>query len=142
MEPVYGCLHCIQRDAVLGVIIDAKDSGSAGRKLCTIKNAFISNKTLVEPCENKGTLAEGIAIAAPARGAEILKAVRETHGDIIGVKEQSISSARQVLANKGIYVEITSAANYAGYLDYINKYPELEDKIVVLPLTGAGIKSN
>lgn len=107
-----------------------------------IKNAFISNKTIVEPCENKGTLAEGIAIAAPARGAEILKAVRETHGDIIGVKEQSISSARQVLANKGIYVEITSAANYAGYLDYINKYPELEDKIVVLPLTGAGIKSN
>jgi len=107
-----------------------------------IKEAFINNKSEVEPCKNKGTLAEGIAIAAPARGAEILKAVRETYGDIIGVKEESIVCARQKLAYKGIYVEITAAANYAGYLDYIKKYPELKDKTVVLPLTGAGIKSN
>ncbi|SHI84887.1 threonine synthase [Lutispora thermophila] len=107
-----------------------------------IKSAFISNKTKVEPCENKGTLAEGIAIAAPARGSEILKAVRETDGDIIGVTEENIASAREVLAHKGIYVEVTSAVNYAAYLNYISKYTELKDKTVVLPLTGAGIKSN
>lgn len=107
-----------------------------------IMKAFYSGKDKVEQCENLGTLAEGIAIAAPARGAEILKAVRETSGDIIGVSEEGISSAREALAHKGIYIEITSAANYAGYLDYVAKYPELKDKIVVLPLTGAGIKSS
>jgi len=107
-----------------------------------IKDAFVSNKTIVEPCENKGTLAEGIAIAAPARGAEILKAVRETNGDIIGVGEEDIASARKELAHKGIYVEITSAANYAGYLKYIEKYPDLKSKKVVFPLCGAGLKSS
>jgi len=107
-----------------------------------IKEAFATNKTIVEPCENKGTLAEGIAIAAPARGAEILKAVRETNGDIIGVGEEDIASARKELAHKGIYVEITSAANYAGYLKYIEKYPDLKSKKVVFPLCGAGLKSS
>lgn len=107
-----------------------------------VKEAFVNNKTIVEPCENKGTLAEGIAIAAPARGAEILKAVRETNGDIIGVGEEDIASARKELAHKGIYVEITSAANYAGYLKYIEKYPDIKSKKVVFPLCGAGLKSS
>lgn len=107
-----------------------------------IMKAFVSGKDKVEHCKNTGTLAEGIAIAAPARGAIILKAIRETGGDIIGVSEESIVSARKALAYKGIYVEITSAANYAGYLDYIKKYPELQNKKVVFPLCGAGIKSN
>lgn len=107
-----------------------------------IKEAFINDKAIVEPCENKGTLAEGIAIAAPARGAEILKAVRETNGDAIGVTEEDILDAREALAHKGIYVEITSAANYAGYLKYVDKYPELKSKMVVLPLCGAGLKSS
>lgn len=107
-----------------------------------IMKAFNNGMDKVETCENKGTLAEGIAIAAPARGAQILKAIRETGGDIMGVSEDSIISARETLAHKGIYVEITSAANYAGYLDYIDKYPELKNKMVVFPLCGAGIKSS
>jgi threonine synthase len=107
-----------------------------------IMKAFADGKKIVEPGENLGTLAEGIAIAAPARGAEILKAIRETGGDIIGVTEESIINARRELAYKGSYVEITSAANYAGYLDYIKKYPELRNMKVVFPLCGAGIKSN
>jgi threonine synthase len=107
-----------------------------------ILKAFKEGKDTVDPVENTGTLAEGIAIAAPARGAEILNAVRETSGDIIGVSEEGISQARKALAAQGIYVEITSAANYAGYLDYAERYPELKEQIVVFPLCGAGIKSN
>ncbi len=109
---------------------------------CPIAKAFHDDKSMVTPVENTGTLAEGIAIAAPARGAEILKAVRETGGDILGVSEESIINARKAMAAKGIYVEITSAANYAGYLDYVKKYPELKEQRVVFPLCGAGIKSN
>lgn len=107
-----------------------------------IFKAFVGGMDKVEPCKNLGTLAEGIAIAAPARGAQILKAVRESGGDIIGVSEESITEARRSLACQGIYVEITSAANYAGYLDYIKKYPELKTAKVVFPLCGAGIKSS
>lgn len=107
-----------------------------------ILQAFRQDKTTVDPVENTGTLAEGIAIAAPARGAEILHAVRATGGDIIGVTETEISQARQAMAAQGIYVEITSAANYAGYFNYLKQYPELKEKTVVFPLCGAGIKSN
>ncbi|WP_233549348.1 threonine synthase [Lysinibacillus yapensis] len=107
-----------------------------------IFKAFEEGKTSVEAGENKGTIAEGIAIAAPARGTEILEAIRATGGDIIGVSEESILQARNELALKGVYVEITSAANYAGYLQYLEKYPKLREQQVVMPLCGAGIKSN
>lgn len=107
-----------------------------------ILKAFKESRDTVAPIESAGTVAEGIAIAAPARGREILQAIRETGGDIIGVDEESIIQARKELALKGIYVEITSAANYAGYLQYLEKYPELNEQKVVFPLCGAGIKSN
>ncbi|ALX50070.1 threonine synthase [Lentibacillus amyloliquefaciens] len=107
-----------------------------------IEQAFAAGRNTVEPIDNAGTLAEGIAIAAPARGTEILQAIRESGGDIIGVTEESIIHARDALALKGIYVEITSAVNYAGYLRYIEKYPELKEQQVIFPLCGAGIKSD
>lgn len=107
-----------------------------------IQKAFDEGNDVVAPVENLGTLAEGIAIAAPARGAEILKAVRATGGDIISVTDENVLEARKSLAQKGIYVEITAAANYAGYVSYVEKYPELKEQQVILPLCGAGIKSN
>ncbi|SOC43145.1 threonine synthase [Ureibacillus acetophenoni] len=107
-----------------------------------IQKAFVDGSTVVDSVENKGTLAEGIAIAAPARGAEILKAVRATDGDIITITDEETSEARKELARKGVYVEITAAVNYAAYSRYIEKYPDLKNQKVVLPLCGAGIKSN
>ncbi|WP_087974800.1 threonine synthase [Oceanobacillus rekensis] len=107
-----------------------------------IMQAYAEGEETVRPIESSGTLAEGIAIAAPARGTEILQAIRASSGDIIGVSEESIINARKELALKGIYVELTSAANYAGYLQYLDKYPELKEQQVVFPLCGAGIKSN
>ncbi|MGK7377210.1 threonine synthase [Planococcus sp. 1R117A] len=107
-----------------------------------VLHAFAEGRNTVDAIKNSGTIAEGIAISAPARGTEILQAIRDSGGDIIGVSEESIMDARNELALKGIYVEITSAANYAGYLQYLEKYPELKEQKVVFPLCGAGIKSN
>ncbi|WP_316572724.1 threonine synthase [Neobacillus sp. YIM B06451] len=101
-------------------------------------SAFENGLETAEPVTNKGTLAEGIAIAAPARSSQILKAVRETNGIFIAIKEDEIESARAMLADKGFYVEITTAANYAGYL----KYMKAPDEKIIIPLCGAGIKSN
>ncbi|MBM6616968.1 threonine synthase [Bacillus suaedaesalsae] len=99
--------------------------------------AYETGKPKAAPFTNKGTLAEGIAIAAPARSSQILEAVRDTNGTFIDIEEEEILSAREQLADKGFYVEITSAVNYAGYLKY-NREP---GEIVVIPLCGAGIKS-
>jgi len=108
-----------------------------------IEQAFADGRNTVDPIESSGTVAEGIAIAAPARGTEILQAIRETGGDVIGIREERIKNARKELARQqGIYVEITSGVNYAGYLQYVEKYPELTEQQVVFPLCGAGIKSD
>lgn len=103
-----------------------------------LAEAFHNGETEAEPVENQGTLAEGIAIAAPARSRQILAVVRETDGDFITIEEDEIHSARAVLAEKGYYVEVTTAANYAARLHY-DKAPE---ETIVIPLCGAGIKSD
>lgn len=102
-----------------------------------LAKAFENGDLTAQPVTNEGTLAEGIAIAAPARSKQILEAVRETNGMFITVDESAIAEARKQLAAKGFYVEITSAINYAGYLGYT----KAADEIIVLPLCGAGIKS-
>ncbi|WP_429472519.1 threonine synthase [Neobacillus sp. B4I6] len=102
-----------------------------------LMSAYENGLEIAEPVTNKGTLAEGIAIAAPARSRQILEAVRETNGLFIDIKEDEILSARAMLANKGFYVEVTTAANYAGYL----KYKKVPDEKIIIPLCGAGIKS-
>ncbi|MDQ6597890.1 pyridoxal-phosphate dependent enzyme [Bacillus salipaludis] len=102
-----------------------------------LMRAYENGLEIAEPVTNKGTLAEGIAIAAPARSRQILEAVRETNGLFIDIKEDEILSARAMLADKGFYVEVTTAANYAGYL----KYKKAPDEKIIIPLCGAGIKS-
>ncbi|RLL46695.1 pyridoxal-phosphate dependent enzyme [Oceanobacillus piezotolerans] len=99
--------------------------------------AYQQGNESAQPVTNKGTLAEGIAIAAPPRSKQILEAVRKTNGEFIDIEEDEILSARAQLSEKGFYVEVTSAANYAGYIKY-NKAPE---ERIIIPLCGAGIKS-
>ncbi|WIF96219.1 pyridoxal-phosphate dependent enzyme [Caminicella sporogenes] len=105
-----------------------------------IYKAFKEGKDSVDEVVNAGTLAEGIAIAKPMRGKQILEAIRATNGVIITVSENKINKARKYLAQRGFYVEPTTAATFAGFLEYYNenKY-HLTDKIVI-PLCGAGLK--
>jgi len=104
-----------------------------------IYKAFISGAIHTEPVKNEGTDAEGIAIADPKRGDLILKAVKEIGGTIITAPEHRILHHHEELAKRGFHVEVTTAANFAGYEAYLehNKKPIS----VVLPLCGAGLKS-
>jgi threonine synthase len=104
-----------------------------------IAKAFLRGETEVNAVENTGTTAEGIAIAAPARGADILRSIRETGGNVLTVTDDEILLARKVLARMGLYAETTSAASYAAYVK-LEKETNLQKKLVVLPLCGAGLK--
>ncbi|MDH6562317.1 threonine synthase [Bacillus sp. TBS-096] len=99
--------------------------------------AYQNAKESASPVTNTGTLAEGIAIAAPARSKQILEAVQNTNGTFIDIEEEEILNARSKLSEKGFYVEVTSAVNFAGYMKYKKKSKET----IVIPLCGAGIKS-
>ena len=91
-----------------------------------------------------GTVAEGIAIARPARGAQILAAVRDTGGDIVTVTDDQTRAACAELARAGLYVEPTSGvcwaalqAGLAGPVPEPGPVPHL-----VAPLCGTGLKSH
>lgn len=80
--------------------------------------AYQNAKESASPVTNTGTLAEGIAIAAQARSKQILEAVQNTNGTFIDIEEEEILNARSKLSEKGFYVEVTSAVNFAGYMKY------------------------
>ena len=88
----------------------------------------------------KPTLAEGIAIGRPARGEEILGYIYRHDVRLIRAPEDKILEARSLLAEKGIYCEHTTAANYAAYLKYCEAHGETRDSL--LPMCGAGLKSD
>lgn len=86
------------------------------------------------------TIAEGIAIGRPMRGREILEYVRKYDICFIHAPENRILDARAALAQKGVYCEHTTAANYAAYLHYCEKFGPLSD--VLITMCGAGLKSD
>ncbi|MCJ7747214.1 MAG: threonine synthase [Desulfobacterales bacterium] len=91
------------------------------------------------PIEKKETMAEGIAIANPVRGRQILEAIRETGGEVLAVTEKEIGVALKEMSRKGHFIEPTSAATIAGLKKYLSQKKQKE--IVVSTLTGMGLKS-
>jgi threonine synthase len=84
------------------------------------------------------SVAEGLAISKPVRGKRLLQAVHETGGTCIKVSDEGILRAQQQLARKGIYVEPTSATVVAALHDLKEVFGE--NDLVVVPLTGSGLK--
>ena len=91
------------------------------------------------PIEKKETVAEGIAIAKPVRGRQILEAVQRTNGEILAVTEKEIRIALREMGQKGHFIEPTAAATIAGLKKYFMKKRRRET--VVSTLTGTGLKS-
>ena len=89
--------------------------------------------------QKRETLAEGIAITQPVRGAQILRAVRESGGTFITVSEATIKAALLEVIRMGFYIEPTSAAIIAGVMQYASSAPS--DEQIVTVFTGHGLKA-
>lgn len=83
------------------------------------------------------TLAEGVMARNPVRAEAILQWVRSTHGRIVAVDEEKIIPGRDELANRGLFVEPTSAIVWDGLSQVVE---QVSEPIVVL-LTGSGLKA-
>jgi threonine synthase len=92
------------------------------------------------PFQTQSTIAEGIAIANPLRGLQIIEAVKETKGNLITVNESSIIRSLKSMGQKGYFVEPTSAATIAGLNHYIKTTGR--DETIVSILTGYGLKAS
>lgn len=106
-----------------------------------IHKAFVRGLEDVEPTVPAPTVATGISISQPARGAQILAAVRATKGSVVTVTEEEIAEVRDQLAQQGFYVEATSAAAVAAVETLEDLLPTQGEGAVVVPLTGHGLKT-
>lgn len=137
---------------LLGAYLGFKELKEAGRvkripRLVCIQSAscaplyeaFRKDLRETRPIEKQETMAEGIAIAEPIRGKQILKAIRETGGEVLAVTEQEIMVALREMGRRGHFIEPTSAATIAGVKKYLKKKRSRE--IIVSSLTGTGLKA-
>ncbi|MGZ4182772.1 MAG: pyridoxal-phosphate dependent enzyme [Solirubrobacteraceae bacterium] len=118
-----------------------------------LARAWAAGATEPEPIEALQTVAEGIAIPRPPRGAQILAAVRASGGCIVEVPEAAVAPAQAELAGRGLFVEPTAALTWAAALlsreledvaalgDAWDRARELAARSVVVPLCGSGLKS-
>ncbi len=110
--------------------------------LCApIYHAYKKKLSKLEIIETSSTLAEGIASASPSRGDELLRLIYDLDGIVVSVSEDEIIQGQEFLASRGVFVEYTSSANYAGYKKLIKEYPQYSEMSALIPLCGAGLKS-
>ncbi len=112
--------------------------------------AWAAGRGEISPVPTRPTVAEGIAITAPARGAQILAAIRDSGGAILTVDDDQVIRAQAELAAQGLYVEPTAAVCYAA-LDCARTTATLDPSQealmafrtgeVVVPLCGSGLKT-
>lgn len=107
-----------------------------------IVRAFEQGLAAPKPVVPGNTVAEGVSIASPPRGREILATLRKVGGAAVAVSEEEILAAWERLPKaEGLYVEPTSAVAVAGVSALVGRGVIRTGESVVIPLTGTGLKS-
>ncbi|HEY81917.1 MAG TPA: threonine synthase [Dehalococcoidia bacterium] len=101
--------------------------------------AFRENLDEIPPTYKKETLAEGIAVAKPVRGKEIVAAVKKTEGDFIAVSKEEIEASLKETCQRGYYIEPTAAATVAGVKKYLPC--SRPGEVIISAFTGHGLKA-
>ena len=104
-----------------------------------LSKAFKSQNGKIPSATPKDTLAEGIAIASPVRGQQILHAVRQSGGSFITVSEEEIKDSLLEMFKTGAFIEPTSAAVTAAVKKYAQSASHQE--LIVSVFTGHGLKA-
>jgi threonine synthase len=106
-----------------------------------VVEAYRKGKAQTEPVSEGETIAGGIRISNPPRGAQILHTLRSSHGVAIEVSDDAILKHQKLLAMKeGIFAEPTSCAALAGLEKLTNSGVIGRDESVLVPITGFGLK--
>ncbi len=93
------------------------------------------------PVEPGTTIAGGITIATPPRGAELLQAMRASDGGAVAVSDEAIVRWGRLLATlEGVYAEPTSAAAVAGLAKLVATGRIAASGAAIVVITGSGLK--
>jgi len=94
----------------------------------------------ITPAENPQTLATAIKIGSPVSWQKALRAVLQSHGQIISVTEQEIADAKAMIGRDGIGCEPASATTVAGIRKLVAAGHIGREESVVGVLTGHVLK--
>jgi threonine synthase len=103
--------------------------------------AFAAGVEDIEPAQSQPTLAEGARIANPARGRQLLHAMRASYGWGCAVPEAELIATMRELWAQGIYVEPTAALGAAAFRMAVAEGRQLPDGDCVVLVTGNGLKA-
>ncbi len=102
--------------------------------------AFHGQRDMVVPSPRIEQInADGIAISMPVRAKALLAALRRSQGTAVAVTEEEVDCAHERLAQRGLFVEPTSAV-VAIALDKIREQIKPGETVVAV-LTGHGLKN-
>jgi threonine synthase len=93
------------------------------------------------PFASASTLADGIATPKPVRIAEVLRALRRSHGGVVAVDEEEIAPALAGLGRLGLFVEPTAATAGAALTRLLHDGTIGPEQTTVVVLTGSGLKA-
>ena len=104
-----------------------------------VANAFFENSEAIRPVAAQ-TLADSISVDLPRDGVRAVRAVKETLGDCIVVRDEEILRAIAALGRVGIFAEPAGAAAFAGLVKAQEQGKiDYDDPVLVLN-TGSGLK--
>lgn len=106
-----------------------------------LAQAAASGATAIPAIAPAASAADGILIAVPPRGAEIMASVRSTEGTVIAIDEDALWSAFGRLGRLGLYVEPTSAVAAAALALLEERGEIVRGQTTVVALTGTGLKA-
>lgn len=117
-------LHCVQSDACAPIV-----------------EAYRKGDREITPVKEMETVAGGIRISNPRRGAQVLESIRDSHGEAVSVNDESILRHQLGLArSEGVFAEPTSCAALAGLEKLLTMGVIQTGDRVIVPLTGFGLK--
>lgn len=136
-----GAMHALEHLMESGIISKMPQIIAVQSERCDpLLRAAEAGRDEPEKVTPTPTMAEGIAIGQPLRGGEILAYARKYGVRFVHAPEDQILQARAKLARRGVYCEHTTAANYAAFLHYCEKYGPVQDCLITM--CGAGLKSD
>lgn len=139
---VLGVYHGLRELLTAGLITRMPRIVGVQADACSpVYQAWKNQKGEVTPVPKGPTIAEGISIANPVKGRDILSAITNSRGLLVTVNDEQIMEAIFTLSRKGIYVEPTAAAAPAA-VNVLRQRGLLQPReTVVVELTGSGLKA-
>jgi len=91
--------------------------------------------------QTEKTIAEGVCLAKPNRGKNILKAMKDSKGGMEIVSDNEVKEGLRTLAKQGIFIEPTSAVVVKAFGKFFRKGMVKTGGRNVMVLSGSGLKA-